>query len=124
MDGANPRNEAAYNDALDEAYDLLTASLSGLPQGLLSAINYEYRARILFTRERYNDALSSIEDALRFAETGSAHYWRGRIQQALGEDEDARREYEWVRMWGQAYSYPFLPDTADRLRSLTPEDAS
>ena len=124
VEGANPRNEAAYNDALDEAYDLLTASLGGLPQGLLSAIDYEYRARILFTRERYNDALTNIEDALRFAETGSAHYWRGRIQQALGEDEDARREYEWVRMWGQAYSYPFLPDAADRLRSLTPEDAS
>jgi tetratricopeptide (TPR) repeat protein len=124
VDGANPRNEAAYEDALDEAYDLLTGNLSGLPQGLLTATNYEYRARILFTRERYSDALSSIEDALQQAETGSAHYWRGRILEARGEEDEAVREYEWVRLWGQTYAYPFLPDVATRLRSLSPEAES
>lgn len=119
VDGANPRDEDAYAEALNDALGILggnfPAALDEEPQ---QAIAYEYRARILFELEDYRNALEDIDDALARQESGARHYWRGRIQEARGELDEARIEYEWVRLWGRLYSYPFLPDTLSRLREL------
>ncbi len=118
VDGANPRDPEAYEQALDAALEILSGGFPDRLPDHLRPVAYEYRARVLFEQERYNDALRDIEQALRQEESGSRHYWRGRIKEALGEAAEARREYEWVQLWGNIYSYPFLPDALSRLRDL------
>ncbi len=121
VDGANPVNEEAYTAAMNQALSLLTGNFPETLSGSLRATAYEYRARVWFARESYRDALRDIDQALAQEESGSRHYWRGRIQQAQGNLPEARREYEWVRLWGAVYSYPFLPDTIRYLDEITAE---
>jgi tetratricopeptide (TPR) repeat protein len=123
VDGANPRDEEAYTDALDDALNILAGNFPTSLPDYLQPDAYEYRARILFTQERYREALSDVDQALAKQESGSRHYWRGRIQEEQGEVEAAIREYEWVELWGKIYSYPFLPDVVSRLRSLQVEES-
>jgi tetratricopeptide (TPR) repeat protein len=122
LESADDRDEEAYAEALTSALDILSGNFpNGLPADL-AATAYEYRARVLFAQEAYNDALNDIQDSLERLESGSAHYWRGRIEEALGNTEAAVQEYAWVRLWGSVYSYPFLPDTLTRLEALAPPE--
>ncbi len=118
VDSANPRDPDALEAALQDALDILGGNFPETLPDDLKAVAYEYRARIYFAQERYNDAQTDIERALQLQETGSRHYWRGRIEEAQGNIDDALREYEWVRLWGEIYSYPFLPDVITRLNDL------
>ncbi len=118
VDGANPRNEDAYTDALRDALNILAGSFPTLLEDDLQAAAYEYRARILFTQSQYRDALNDIERALARQESGSRHYWRGRILEEQSNLDDAIQEYEWVRLWGNVYDFPFLPDTLSRLEAI------
>jgi tetratricopeptide (TPR) repeat protein len=120
VEGANPRNESAFAAAMDDALDILAGNFPDqLNTAAQQATALEYRARVLFNQEAYGDALNDLDKALQRVQTGSQHYWRGRVLEARGETEDALREYEWVRLWGQVYNYPFLADAITRLNNLT-----
>ncbi len=120
VEGANPRNESAFAAAMGDALDILAGNFPDqLNTAAQQATALEYRARVLFNQEAYGDALNDLDKALQRVQTGSQHYWRGRVLEARGETEDARREYEWVRLWGQVYNYPFLADAITRLNALT-----
>jgi len=107
------RSNENSTEELTEALRLLQNAPSGS-----QAVASEYRARAQFLLGQYNDALSSIDTALNSTETGSRHYLRGQILEALDRPEDAIREYEWVVAWSEIYPYPFLPDARRRLRTL------
>ncbi len=121
VDGANPRNEEAYRQALAEAQQLLAGNFPERLPDALRPLAYEYRARVLLAQGQYDAALDDIDRALAQEESGSRHYLRGLILQERNGRNDlaaARREYEWVQMWGSVYSYPFLPDVISRLNAL------
>ncbi len=124
VDGANPAHEETYTEALDSALNILSGSFPATLDGSSRAQAYEYRSRILFTREFYRDALRDIDLALAEEESGSRHFWRGRIEQEQGNLENAQREFEWVRLWGSIYSYPFLPEAIRALESITAATAA
>ena len=63
-------------------------------------------------------AFDAISAALNSGETGSRHYWRGRIREARGEETSAMRDYEWVLAWSEIFPYPFRVDAEDRLLAL------
>ncbi|MFC1959096.1 tetratricopeptide repeat protein [Chloroflexota bacterium] len=122
VDGANPNNEEIYRENLDAALDILAGNF---PNGLAESLQpqaYEYRSRILFDEERYRDALGDVEKALTQQESGSRHYWRGRIQEEMGNLDEAQREYEWIQTWGEVYNYSFLVDALARLDEITAEN--
>ncbi len=78
----------------------------------------EYLARAQLGAHDTDAALESIDTALSFGETGSRHYWRGRILQAKNDKSGAITDYEWVLTWSQIFPYPFRVDAQDRLTSL------
>ncbi len=118
VDGANPRNETAYQQALENALQILSGAFPGRLDSALQPLAYEYRARILLEQENARNALTDVDAALTRQESGYRHYLRGRIQEALNNEDEARKEFEWVRLWGQVFSYPFLPDAITRLQAL------
>ncbi|MEO8392761.1 MAG: hypothetical protein ABI700_07195, partial [Chloroflexota bacterium] len=79
----------------------------------------EYLARAKFGVHDYKAALDAINVAMDLAETGSRHYWRGRILQAQNERSAAVDDYEWVLAWGEIFPYPFSADAQDQLTKLT-----
>jgi tetratricopeptide (TPR) repeat protein len=109
-------DRASQNDTetLNRALDLLSGSLPSGSQPIAS----EYRARAQYLLGQYTDALGSVDAALTAAETGSRHFLRGQILEALEQPEQAVREYEWVVTWSEIYPYGFLPQARQRLRSL------
>ncbi len=119
VDGANPRNEEAYRKALRDALNILAGGFPTVLEASLRPVALEYRARILLEQQQYRSALADIDAALAAQESGSRHYLRGRIQEALGNTDAAAREYAWVKDWGKIYAYPFLPDAITRLEALT-----
>lgn len=122
VEGANPNNEDTYRANMDAALDILNRNFPNSLDEALRPQAYEYRSRILFSEGRERDALNDIETALEQQESGSRHYWRGRIQEELGNLDEAQREYEWVETWGKIYRYPFLVDALDRLSAITAEN--
>jgi tetratricopeptide (TPR) repeat protein len=104
------RARAGDTESLTQALPLLERSTSPIAQ--------EYRARAQYLLGEYDAALRSIETALNDVETGSRHYLRGQILEALEQPEQAIREYEWVLTWSEIYPYSFLPDARRRLNTL------
>lgn len=111
------RASESDTDTLTEALGLLNRAGNAVPGGL-QPVAREYQARAQYLLGEYDDALNSIETALNSTETGSRHFLRGQILEALDQVEPARREYEWVVSWSEIYPYPFLPDARRRLNSL------
>ena len=91
---------------------------SGGVSASLRPTEEEYRARAQYLLGEYPDALKSIQSALSSDETGSRHFLRGQILEALEEPQQAIREYQWVLTWSEIYPYPFLPDVRRRLSAL------
>ncbi len=115
VDTAASGDSAAYEAALA----LLNQSISGGLSADLRPIADEYRARAQYALGNATAARAAIEDALEAGETGSRYYLRGLILEALGEQEAARADYEWVLTWGQIYPYPFIEDALERYQALT-----
>lgn len=113
IDEASPRDTAAFAEALT----LLDESAGNLAENDQPIAN-EYRARALFYSGEFDAALTNIDAALNSGETGSRHFLRGEILEALERPDDAAREYEWVVTWSQVYPYPFLPEARQRLEAL------
>lgn len=82
---------------------------------------YEYLARAQLSLGQEDAAFDSITAALNGGETGSRHFWRGRIHEARGEEAAAMRDYEWVLAWSQIFPYPFRVEAEDRLNNLRGE---
>jgi tetratricopeptide (TPR) repeat protein len=78
----------------------------------------EYLARAQFGLNDRDSALDSINAALTAGETGSRHYWRGRILEAQNDTGGAINDYEWVVAWSRVFPFPFVADAQDRLDSL------
>jgi tetratricopeptide (TPR) repeat protein len=79
----------------------------------------EYLARAKFSSHDYKAALDAINLAMGIAETGSRHYWRGRILQAQNDRNAAVDDYEWVVAWSEIFPYSFRADAQDQLTKLT-----
>ena len=105
-----------YNDAI-------TAASAALKSGLLSQDQlgdvYEAWGYALYQLGNYSEAASDIEAALKIAETGTRHYDKGLILEALHDYPRASREYEWVLFWNQVYDYPFAADAAKHLSAVS-----
>ena len=110
-------NTRSYNRALV----LLDQIGNSLPN-TLAPIADEYRARAYYGLGNYSNALEAVNAALGRVETGSRHYWRGLIYEALEQPDNAIREYEWVSAWNAVYDYPFADAAKTRIRRfLEPE---
>lgn len=78
----------------------------------------EYLARAQLALGDEQAALDAMNLALGVSETGSRHYWRGRINEALDDVPGAISDYEWVLAWSEIFPYPFRIDAQDRLEAL------
>lgn len=112
-------NNTPYTLALNLLVPLLSSS--ELDRADLPLVN-EYAARANLVLGNLENARASIDLALNAQATLSRHYWRGRILEALDEEEGAIREYEWVLAWGQVVNLNavYRSDAEDRLSELRP----
>jgi tetratricopeptide (TPR) repeat protein len=111
------RARVLIDRADEDDTEALTQALS-LLSNANSATASEYRARAQFMLGDFQNALNSIQSALNSTETGSRHFLRGQILEALEQPEQAAREYEWVLTWSEIYPFRFLPDARRRLNAL------
>jgi hypothetical protein len=81
----------------------------------------EYLARAQFGLNDRDAALDAINAALTAGETGSRHYWRGRILEAQNDTDGAISDYQWVVAWGSIYPFALAADAQDRLDTLLGE---
>lgn len=106
----------------EQAVERATQMLDEVPLLLLDdtqqAALLEARARAYYELELYAEARADIEQALNLRETGSRRYTRALILIALGEEEQAIHDLEWVLFWDQTFAYPFADDAAARLAAL------
>lgn len=84
----------------------------------LRATANEYLARAQLQLGNTEAALEAINLAFDAGETGSRHYWRGRILQVRRDEKGAISDYEWVLAWSEIFPYPFRVDAQDRLGEL------
>ena len=101
------------------ALDLLSGVTGDIPTELRPITN-EYLAKANYGIGKYDDALKAIEASLAQGETGTRHYYHGLILQALGKNDLALREYDWVMTWSTVYTYPFIDDVKARVDKLKP----
>ncbi len=114
---AGEGDKATYQQAagfLNQA--LVTTEIAG--SDLRGTAN-EYLARAQLELNNTSDALDAINAALNVDQTGSRHYWRGRILQAQNDKNGAINDYEWVLSWSEIFPYPFRIDAEDRLTALS-----
>ncbi len=120
-----PEIETLYVQALvkDEQWnDVISVAAAAFRRGLL---NDEQRGFVLeaqgyafYQVGDYNNAFSDIEAALGIEQTGTRHYYKGLIFEALRDFPRASREYEWVLYWNTLYNYPFAQDAQTRLQKI------
>ncbi len=113
-DRARPRD----SDAFREARTLINQAINRGLDPSLRPIADEYLARADYQLGNYEDALNAINSAIAAEETGTRHYLRGLILEALENFDSAIAEYEWVAAWGEVYPYPFRADVLRRLERL------
>lgn len=98
----------------EEARDLVERSRSQNLAEELRPTADEVLARAQYGLGNHTQALEIINRALSAGETGSRHYLRGLIFEALDNLPAARSDYEWVLTWSQVFPYPFRQDTQAR----------
>lgn len=109
------RTTADYNEALQQLSQAI--STLGVSEGG-RATGEEYLARANFALGNNEQALANINRALGAGETGSRHYLRGQILEALENYEDARNEYEFILTWGHIFPYSFVEDAQERYAEM------
>jgi tetratricopeptide (TPR) repeat protein len=112
IDNANSNVE--YNQAVGILAALDRTALDAAEQAILN----EYLARGQYALRNYTAAQTAIDAALTSGETGYRRYLRGQIFEALGERNEARREYEWVVAWSQIVPFTFAGEARERLAAL------
>ncbi|MFI5188321.1 MAG: tetratricopeptide repeat protein [Chitinophagales bacterium] len=89
-----------FNKAIQNDYNFLDA--------------YMDKGRILFEQKKYNDASGVFQLTLKISSTyADAYFWLGKCQEALGQKEDARLNYQ--RAYGFDKSLTEAKDAAERL---------
>lgn len=116
VEQAQPGDSAAYSDAVQFLTQALASSDVARTEWRGAA--NEYLARAQLELGDFEAATAAIDAALSAGETGSRHYWRGRILEAQGDTVGAARDYEWVLAWSEVFPYPFRIDAEDRLAQL------
>jgi tetratricopeptide (TPR) repeat protein len=90
----------------------------------LAAEANDYRARVNFELENYEAGLTAINRAFELdGDTGTRHYLRGQIHQALDDFANAARDYEWVVTWNEVYGFDFGEDAFGRLAEVQAQAA-
>lgn len=116
VEQAEPDDRSALQEAVTHLNQaLVTSEIAG--SDLRGTAN-EYLAQAQLALGDAGAALDAINLALGVDETGSRHYWRGRIYEALGDEKGALSDYEWVLAWSEIFPYPFRVDAQDRLSDL------
>ena len=110
-DTSNEQQAVPFLTQAAASPDIATSDLRGTAN--------EYLARAKFGVHEYKAALDAINAAMSVAETGSRHYWRGRILQAQNDRKAAVEDYEWVMAWSEIFPYSFRADAEDQLTKLT-----
>lgn len=113
IDKAKGDDKETYQTALD----LLGGVTGDIPTELRPILN-EYLAKANYGIGKYDVALKAIEAALAQGETGTRHYVRGVVFEALGKKAEALRDYDWLVTWNTVYAYPFIEDVQERLNKL------
>jgi tetratricopeptide (TPR) repeat protein len=89
-----------FNKAIQNDYTFLDA--------------YMDKGKILFENKKYNDAIKTFQLALKVSATyADAYYWLGKCQEALGEKDEAKLNYQ--RAYGLDKSLTEAKEAADRL---------
>jgi tetratricopeptide (TPR) repeat protein len=89
-----------FNKAIQNDYSFLDA--------------YMDKGRILFDQKKYTDASKVFQLALKVSATyADAYYWLGKCQEALGQKEEAKLNYQ--RAYGLDKSLTEAKDAADKL---------
>lgn len=89
-----------FNKAIQNDYSFLDA--------------YMDKGRILFDQKKYTDASKVFQLTLKISATyADAYYWLGKCQEALGQKEDAKLNYQ--RAYGLDKSLTEAKDAADKL---------
>ncbi|MEP7292674.1 MAG: tetratricopeptide repeat protein [Chloroflexota bacterium] len=101
-----------------QAAQLLTQAVASAPNADLRGSAYEYLARAQLNLGQEDAAADSISAALNSGESGSRHFWSGRIHEALNQETSAMRDYEWVLAWSEIFPFPFRVDAETRLDAL------
>ncbi|MBN1310486.1 MAG: tetratricopeptide repeat protein [Anaerolineae bacterium] len=122
---SKPDIETLYVQALvaDEEWNkaISTASSTyglGLLEQEQRALVLENQAYAFYKVGDLNNAFLNIEAALKIGETGTRHYYRGLVLEALRDYDRAALEYEWVLFWDQVYHYPFTKEMEKRLAQV------
>ena len=110
--------EGHYQDAADQATQLLGLALTLPLDERQQADLYESRARAYYALGRYAEARADIDRALAIEETGLRRYTSALVAAAQGDDARALRELEWVLYWDATFGYPFATEAAERLAEL------
>jgi len=121
-----PDVETLYVQALvkdGQWNDAISAASSAYRRGLLTQEQRGYvleaQGYAFYKVGDYNNAFLNIEEALRIEQTGTRHYYKGLVFEALGDFPRASREYEWVVYWDTVFNYPFAKDAANRLKNTS-----
>ncbi len=104
---------AAFSRALTLLNPL---SLSGTAEN--RALANEYLARAHYCLGDLDSAYNAILQAMNASETPGRHYWRARIAEALGNNWQAARDYEWLLSWSGVAPITIPEDTTARLAEL------
>lgn len=89
-----------FNRAIQNDYNFLDA--------------YMDKGRILFDEKKYKDAVNVFQLALKVSATyADAYYWLGKCQEALGQKDDAKLNYQ--RAFGLDKSLTEAKEAADKL---------
>jgi tetratricopeptide (TPR) repeat protein len=110
--------QAGDQSPSQQAVTLLSDAIANATSDDQRADAFEYLARAQLALGSEDAAEDAINAALTASETGSRHYWRGRIYEAQNDVRGAISEYEWVLTWSEIYPYPFRVDAEDRRNTL------
>ncbi len=97
----NGKALAMFNQAIQNNYSYLNA--------------YIEKGRIYFVEKKYTDALQTFQLANKVSTTfPDAYYWMGRCQEAMGQKDEARLNYE--RAYGLDNSFTEARESAEKLK--------
>ena len=92
---------AMFNEAIQHDYNYLNA--------------YIEKGRIQYESKKYNDALKTFQLANTISATfPDAYFWMGKCQEALGQKEEAKLNYQ--RAYGLDKTFTEAKEAADKIR--------
>jgi len=100
-----------YDDASPILSDAFVNGLNGDDKAAAQL----YRGILRFRAQTFDKALQDFNDSLAARESGTGHYYRGQVLEALKRPVEAATDYQWVLFWDKVYKYDFAQDAAARL---------